>query len=46
MQAYELEPERVDSFDGTEERALVHELSVKNSHAVLGPEYELRECGT
>ena len=37
-QAYELEHERVDAFDGTEERGLVHELSVKNSLAVLGSE--------
>jgi len=43
-QAYELEPERVDAFDGTKERTLVHELSVENSHAVLGSQYELREC--
>jgi hypothetical protein len=45
-QVYELEPERVDAFDGAEERGLVHELSVQNSHAVLGSQYELRECGT
>ncbi len=44
--AYELKPERVDAFDGAEERGLVHELSVKNSHAVLGSQYLLRECGT
>jgi hypothetical protein len=45
MEAYEIEPERVDAFHEAMQRGLVHEFSAKKGHPTIGSELELRKGG-
>jgi len=45
MEAYEIDPERVDAFHEAMQRGLVHEFSAKKGHPAIGSQLELGKCG-